>query len=46
MLKATSTKHNKYAVNQKLEYFDDISVRNIFAGIRVVLLQNIVKLDS
>jgi hypothetical protein len=33
-----STKHNKYVVNQKLEHFDDISFRELYGRIRVVLL--------
>jgi hypothetical protein len=35
LLKNTSTKHNKYVVNQKLEHCDDISCRELFCRIRV-----------
>ena len=35
LLKNTSTKHNKYVVNQKLEHVEDISFRELFARIRV-----------
>ena len=34
--KNTSTKHNKYVVNQKLEHVEDISFRKLFGRIRVV----------
>jgi hypothetical protein len=34
--KNTSTKHNKYVVNQKLEHVEDISFREFFGRIRVV----------
>jgi hypothetical protein len=34
--KNTSTKHNKYVVNQKLEHVEDISFRELFGRIRVV----------
>jgi hypothetical protein len=37
LLKNTSTKHSKYVVNQKLDHFDDISFRELFGQIRVVL---------
>ena len=36
LLKNTSTKENKYVVNQKLEHVDDISFRELFGSIRVV----------
>jgi len=36
LLKNTSTKDNKYVVNQKLEHVDDISFREHFSRIRVV----------
>ena len=36
--KNTSTKHNKYVVNQKLEHCDDISCRELFCRIRVLFL--------
>jgi hypothetical protein len=36
LLKNTSTKYNKYVVNQKLELVDDISLRELFPIIRVV----------
>jgi hypothetical protein len=35
-LENTSTKQNKYVVNQKLEHVDDISSRELFGKIRVV----------
>jgi len=35
LLKNTSTKENKYVVNQTLEHVDDISFREIFGRIRV-----------
>ena len=28
--KSTSTKHNKYVVNQNLEHIDDVSIRELF----------------
>jgi len=31
----TSTKHDKYVVNKKLEHVDDISFRELFGRIRV-----------
>jgi hypothetical protein len=34
LLKNTSTKHNKYAVNQKLELVENISFRKLFGRIR------------
>ena len=40
LLKNTSTKHNKYVVNQKLGHVDDISFRERFSRIRVFCLQN------
>jgi hypothetical protein len=40
-LKNTSTKHNKYVVNKKLEHFNDISFRELFGRIRVVFFNNI-----
>ena len=36
LLKNTSTKQNKYVVNQKLEHVDDISFRELFDRIRVI----------
>jgi hypothetical protein len=33
LLKNTSTKDNKYVVNQKLEHVDDISFRELFGRI-------------
>jgi hypothetical protein len=36
LLKNTSTKHNKYIVNQKLQHVEDISFRELFGRIRVV----------
>ena len=30
-----SSKHSKCVVNQKLDYFDDISFRELFGGMRV-----------
>jgi hypothetical protein len=33
LLKNTSTKYNKYAVNQKLEHVDDISFRELFGSV-------------
>jgi hypothetical protein len=41
-LKNTSTKDNKYVVNQKLEHVDDISFRELFGRISG-LLQNKIK---
>ena len=35
LLKITSTKDNKYIVNQTLEHVDDISFRELFGRIRV-----------
>ena len=35
----TSTKHNKYCVNQRLEHVDDICFREVFGRIRVVFYQ-------
>ena len=35
LLKKTSTKHNKYAVNENLEHVDDISFRELIGRIRV-----------
>ena len=35
LLKNTSTKHNKYVVNQKLEHVDDIIFRELFGRISV-----------
>jgi hypothetical protein len=41
LLKNTSTKENKYGVNQKLEHVDDISFRELFGRISVFFfLQN------
>ena len=40
LLKNTSTKYNKYGVNQKHEHVDDISFRELFGRIRVVFFQN------
>ena len=41
LLKNTSTKHNKYVVNQKVEHDDDISFREHFGRIKSILfLQN------
>jgi hypothetical protein len=41
MLKNTSTKHNKYVVNQKVEHDDGISFREHFGRIKSILfLQN------
>ena len=34
LLKNTSTKHNKYVVNQSLAHIDDISFRELFGGIK------------
>ena len=39
LLKNTSTKENKYVVNQNLEHFDDISFRELFGRIRVVFFK-------
>ena len=39
LLKNTPTKHIKYAVNQKLEHFNDVNFRDIFVTIRVVVFQ-------
>jgi hypothetical protein len=38
--KNTSTKDNKYVVNQKLEHVDDISYREHFGRIKSGFLQN------
>jgi hypothetical protein len=38
LLKNTSTKDNKYVVNQKLEHVDDISFSEFVGRIRVVFL--------
>ena len=35
LLSNTSTKHNKYVVNQNLEHVADISFRELFGRIRV-----------
>ena len=41
LLENSSTKDNKYVVNQKLEHVDGISFRELFSRIRVVfVLQN------
>ena len=40
LLKNTSTKDNKYVVNQKLEHVDDISFGEPFGKIRVFFFQN------
>ena len=40
LLKNTSTKENKYVVNQQLEHVDDISFRELFGRIRVIFSQN------
>ena len=40
LLKTTYIKHNKYVVNQKLEYYDDISFRELNGKIIVIFLQN------
>ena len=40
LLKNTSTKDNKYVVNQTLEHIDDISFRELFGIISVLFLQN------
>ena len=45
LLKNTSTKNNKYVVNQKLEHVDDISFRELFGRIRVVFY-NILSVPS
>ena len=37
LLKNTSTKDNKYIVNQKLEHVDDINFRELFGRIRMFL---------
>jgi hypothetical protein len=37
LLKNTSTKQSKYVVNQKLEHVEDISFREFFGRIRVVV---------
>jgi len=39
LLKNTSTKHNKYVVNQKVKHVDDISFRELVDRIRVVFYQ-------
>ena len=36
LMKNTSTKENKYVVNQNLEHVDDISFRELFGRIRVM----------
>ena len=41
LLKNTSTKDNKYVVNQKLEHVDDISFRELFSRISVFLQNKI-----
>jgi hypothetical protein len=38
LLKNTSTKHNKYIVNQKLENVEDISLRELFGRIRIKII--------
>jgi hypothetical protein len=48
LLKNTPTKHSKYVVNQKLKYFDDISIRELLGRIRVFFLtkQNLSRLKT
>jgi hypothetical protein len=38
LLKNTTTKYEKYVVNQKLEHVDDISFRELFGRIKVFWL--------
>jgi hypothetical protein len=45
-LKNTSTKDNKYVVNQKLEHIDDISFRELFGRIRVFYFYKIMSLPT
>ena len=42
LLKNTSTKENKYVVNQTLVHVDDISFRELFGSIRVFFLENMI----
>ena len=46
LLKNTSTKYNKYVVNQKLEHIDDISFRELFGRIRVFYFYKIMSLPT
>jgi bisphosphoglycerate-dependent phosphoglycerate mutase len=41
LLKTTSTKDNKYVVNQKLEHVDDINFKELFGRISVFLQNKI-----